>query len=107
MNLLRDYVEFLNGKMKEKPKMVSVFEEDDDFVRSLVPPFDGLLPISQELSNNIYRAGIEIQELDDLRKPTIEGDVLKEVSKTSINVYIYIYYNNLYIYIIINVYILS
>ncbi|XP_046822126.1 myosin-2 heavy chain-like [Vespa crabro] len=79
VNRLRDYIMFLLGKMEEKPKMVSFFEEeDDDFVRRLIPPFDGLIPISHELSNNIYRAEIEIQELDDLRKPTREDDVLEE-----------------------------
>lgn len=78
---------FLTGKIEEKPKMVLTFEdEDDDFVRRLIPPFDGLLPISHELSNNIYRAEIEIQELDDLRKPTGEDEVLEEVSETLINV---------------------
>lgn len=78
---------FLTGKIEEKPKMVLTFEdEDDDFVRRLIPPFDGLLPISHELSNNIYRAEIEIQELDDLRKPMGEDEVLKEVSETLRNV---------------------
>lgn len=78
---------FLTGKIEEKPKMVLTFEdEDDDFVRRLIPPFDELLPIFHELSNNIYRAEIEIQELDDLRKPTIEDEVLKLVSEMSMNI---------------------
>ncbi|KAI4504407.1 hypothetical protein M0802_000878 [Mischocyttarus mexicanus] len=71
---VRDYVMFLTGKMEEKPKMVSVFEEDDYFVERLPPPFDKLLPIFHELSDNIHRIEIEIQKLDDLRKSMREED---------------------------------
>ncbi|XP_015190531.1 PREDICTED: uncharacterized protein PFB0765w-like [Polistes dominula] len=74
LSRVRDYVMFLTGKIEEKPKMASAFEEDDDFVRRLISPFDKLLLIFHELSNNIYRVEIEIQELDDLRKSMREED---------------------------------
>ncbi|KAG5347798.1 FAZ1 protein, partial [Acromyrmex charruanus] len=65
---VRDYIQFVDGKIPVKPEMATTLDDDFEIERWIVPSIVELLRESQKLSENIYLAEIEVQNIDRLLK---------------------------------------
>lgn len=65
---VRDYIQFVDGKIPLRPAMATTLKDDFEIERWTVPSIVDLLRESQKLSENIYLAEIEVQNIDRLLK---------------------------------------
>lgn len=65
---VRDYIQFVDGKIPLRPTMATALDDDIGIERWTVPSIVELLRESQKLSENIYLAEIEVQNIDRLLK---------------------------------------
>lgn len=63
---VRDYIRYVDGKIPTKPAMATTLDDDFEILRWTVPSIVEALKESQKLSENIYLAEIEVQNIDKL-----------------------------------------
>lgn len=65
---VRDYIQFVDGKIPSRPAMATTLDDDFEIEPWTIPSIVELLRESQKLSENIYLAEIEVQDIDKLLK---------------------------------------